>query len=114
MQGSAEIAAFLFQRLDQVFLEQRVEHQAGRLGDLGQHMVELLLRAHHRVKMLDRRHIGILRRGRARDRDQGFTGRIGNQMEMEITGVGHLYSGGTACGQDGRRPRLYPPMQAQH
>ena len=106
-----EVAAFLFQRLDQVFLEQRVQHQARRLGDFRQRVVELLLGAHHRVKMFDRRYIGILRRSSARDRDQRFAGRVGNEMEMEITGVGHLYSCRTACGQSGRRPRLYPPRK---
>ena len=91
MQGSAELAAVLFQPLDQVFFEQRVEHDAGRFGDFGQHAIELLLRAHHRIEMLDRRHVGVLRRGRARHRDQRFAGRVGHQMEMEIAGVGHLY-----------------------
>ena len=96
--GQRQVAAFLFQRLDEVFLKQRVQHQARQLGDLRQRIVELLLRAHHRVKMLDRRDIGVLRRGGARDRDQSFTGGVGNQMEMEIAGVWHLYSCGIACG----------------
>ena len=37
--------------------------------------------------MLDRRHIGVLRRGRARDRDQRFAGRVGDQMQMKVAGV---------------------------
>ena len=86
--GQPELAAFVFQQLDQVFLEQRIEHEAGRFGDFGQRKVELLLRAHHRIEMLDRRHIGVLRRRRARDRDQRFAGGVGNQMQMEIAGVG--------------------------
>jgi hypothetical protein len=40
--------------------------------------------------MLDWGHAGILRRSSARDRDQRFTGRVGNKMEMKITGIGHL------------------------
>ena len=80
MQGSSELAAFVFQLLDKVFLEQRVEHEAGRLGDFGQRMVELLFRAHHRVKMFDRRHVGILRSGGARDHDQRFAGGVGDEM----------------------------------
>ena len=92
--GQAELAAFALPALDQVFFEQRIEHQPRRFGDFGQHMIELLLRAHHRVKMLDRRHIGVLRGRRARDRDQRFAGRVGNQMQMEITGIGHCMAAG--------------------
>ena len=91
MQGRPSSRHLLLQRLDQILFEQGVKHEPRRFGDFGQRMIELLLRAHHRVKMLDRRHIGVLRRGRARDRDQGFAGRVGHQMEMEIAGVGHLY-----------------------
>ena len=64
----------------------------------GQRKVELLFRAHHRIEVFDRRHICVLGRCRARDRYQGFARRIGYQVEMEITGLGHLYSSRTVCG----------------
>ena len=69
----------------EVLLEQRVEHDARRFLDFGQHPVELLLRADQRMHMLDRHDLGVLRRGRPRDRDQRLAGRIGDQMQMEIT-----------------------------
>src|SRR5450756_3142709 len=56
--------------------------------------------------VLDRRYSGVLRRGRTRDRDQGLAGGVRNQMEVEITGVRHLYSNRIACGYRGSRPRL--------
>ena len=83
----AEFAAGFLQPLGQLRLEQRVEHDARRGLDLGQHPVELLARAHQRMHVLDRRHRGILRRRRARDRDQGLAGRVGDQMQMEIIGA---------------------------
>ena len=56
----------------------------GAFLDLGQHAVELLLGAHQRIDVLDRRDIGVLRRRRARDRDQRLAGRVGDQMQMEV------------------------------
>jgi len=38
--------------------------------------------------MLDRRDVGVLRRDRARHGDQGLTGRVGNEVQMEIIGGG--------------------------
>ena len=69
---------------DEILLEQSEQHDARRLLDFIQHAIELLLAAHQRVDMFHRRHIGILRGHRTRDRDQRFTGRIGNQMEVKI------------------------------
>ena len=56
----------------------------GAFLDLGQHPVELLLGAHQRIDVLDRRHLGVLRGRRARDRGQRLAGRVGHQMQMEI------------------------------
>ena len=70
--------------VDQILLQQREQHDARRFLDLVQHPVELLLAAHQRIDMLDRGHIGVLRGDRARHRDQGFAGRIGNQMKVKI------------------------------
>ena len=106
--GQSELAAFILEDLDQVLLEQRIKHQAGRFGDFRHRQIQLLLRAYHRVQMLDRRHIGVVRRRRARDRNQGLAGGVGNQMEMKISRLGHLYGVSMNCGQDGRRPRLGP------
>ena len=43
------------------------------------------------MHVLDRRDIGVLRRRRARDRDQRLAGRVGNQVQMKITAgaLGH-------------------------
>ena len=83
----AEIAAGLLQPRREFLFEQRVEHDARRSLDLDQHAVELLVRAHQRMHVLDRRHAGVLGRGRARDRDQGLAGGVRDEMQMEVTGT---------------------------
>ena len=88
-------AALALEAPGQIRIEQRIEHDAGRGLDLAQHTVELLLRAHQRIDMLDRRHIGILRGSRARDRDQRLAGRIRNEMKMEIAGLAMSHRHGT-------------------
>ena len=78
-------------RADQILFQQRKQHNAGRFLDFIQHAIELLLAAHQRIDMFDRRHIGILRGHRARHRDQRLAGRIGHQMKMKIVaGRGHV------------------------
>ena len=109
--GQSKLAALLLKPLDQVFFQQRVEDQAGGFGDFGEHMIELLLRAHHRIKMLDRRNIRVLRRSRTRDGNQRFAGRVRHEMQMEIAGVRHLYKDRASCELHGRRPRLYGPCK---
>ena len=79
-----DLLALGFEPDNEIPLEQREQHDARRLLDFIQHAIELLLAAHQRVDMFHRRHIGILRGHRPRDRDQRFTGRIGNQMEVKI------------------------------
>src|SRR5689334_2435618 len=106
--GQPELAALFLKQLDEIFLKQRVQDQARRLGNFRQGMIELLFRANHRIEVLDRRDIGVLRCRRPRDRDQGLTGRVGYQVKMKITGLWHLYSSQIACGYYGRRPRLDP------
>ena len=79
-----DLLALGFEPDDEVPLEQGKQYDSRRLLDFIQYAVELLLAAHQRIDMFHRRHIGILRGHRARDRDQGFTGRIGNQMKVKI------------------------------
>jgi len=70
----AEVAAFFFQPSDQIILKQRVENDAGRLLDFDKNPVELLLRAHQRMHMLDRHDFGVLRGGCPGNRNEGFAG----------------------------------------
>ena len=57
--------------------------------------------------------VGVLRRRRARDRDQRLAGRVGDQMQMEIIGAAMRHGNGrTSCGTLGRRPRL--PAGCKH
>src|SRR5690606_26159717 len=60
--------------------------------DLLENALELTLRAHERMHMLDRAHLGILDSRRLRDRRKRFAGCIRDQMQVEVTrlGVGHL------------------------
>ena len=53
--------------------------------DFDDDAIQLRVRADQRIDMFDRRHALILRGGRPRGGDQRFTGRVGNEMEMEIT-----------------------------
>jgi hypothetical protein len=79
-----DFLALRFQPRDQILLQQREQHDAGRLLDLVEHAVELLLAAHQRIDVLHRADIGVLRRHRARHRDQRFAGRVGDQVEVKI------------------------------
>ena len=81
---------FASSRADQILFQQGEQHDAGRFLDFIEHAIELLLAAHQRIDMFDRRHIGVLRRHRPRHRDQGLAGRIGDQVKMKIVaGRGH-------------------------
>ena len=59
---------------------------AGHLLDFSEHPVELLLRSHQRMHVLDRHDLGVLRRRRPRHRNQRLSGGIGDQMQMKIAG----------------------------
>ena len=88
--GNIDLLALGFQPADQILLQQSEQHDARRFLDFVQHAIELLLAAHQRIDMFDRRHVGILRGHRARHRDQRLTGRIGDEVEMKIVaGRGH-------------------------
>ena len=90
----AELAASRLQRRDQIVVEQRVKHDAGRFRDFVEREIELPFAAHHRIKVLDRRDIGVLRRRGARHHDQGFAGRVGDEMQMKVVRLGHRIDGG--------------------
>ena len=81
---NVDLLALGFQPADQILLQQGEQHDAGRFLDFIEHAIELLLAAHQRIDMFDRRHVGVLRGHRARHRDQRLTGRIGDQMKMKI------------------------------
>src|SRR5437667_2439915 len=70
--------------MHEVVIEQRVEHNPGRLLNLGQYSIELLLSPHQRIDVLNRQYLGILRGSRAGNRGERLTGCIGYQMKMEI------------------------------
>ena len=97
----AELAALGFAAASaSVVLEHGVEHDAGRGLDLGDDAIELLVGAHQRIDVLDRRDGGILRRGRARDRDQRLAGRVRDEMQMkEIAALRHRSACGCTAGE---------------
>ena len=80
----AELAAFRLQPGNQHIFEQGIEHDSGRFLEVGQRPVELLLGPHQGVHMLDRQHLGVLRRRRPGDGDQSLTGRIRDHVEVKI------------------------------
>jgi len=79
-----DLLALALQPKHQVLFQQGEEHDAGRLLDFIQHPVELFLAAHQRIDVFDRRNVGVLGGHRACHGDQGFTGRVGNQMKVKI------------------------------
>ena len=88
--GYIDLLALGFQPADQILLQQGKQHNSRRFLDFTQYAIKLLLAAHQRIDMFDRRHVGILRGHGARHRDQRFTGRIGDEVEMKIiAGRGH-------------------------
>ena len=89
--GDPEISALVFQAIGELAVEQRIEHDArGRLN-LAEHPVKLLVTAHQRVNVLNRRDRQVLGGSGARHRDQRLAGRIGKQMQMKVAlrGVRH-------------------------
>ena len=62
--------------------------------------------------MLDRRHVGVLRRGRARDRDQRFAGRVRDQMQMEIMPVLAMDESWDTLWIAGEEATAFRPVQA--
>jgi hypothetical protein len=98
------ISLHLFSSLErnQILLQQREQHDSRRLLDLVEHAVELLLATHQRIDVLDRGHVGVLGRDRARHGDQRFTGGVGDEVQVEIiVRARHrnsLYGGGADCG----------------
>jgi hypothetical protein len=84
--GDVDFLALALEPRHQVALEQREKHDPGLVLDLGEDAVELLLAAHQRIDMLDRGHIGVLRRDRARDGRQRFAGGIGDEVKVKVAG----------------------------
>jgi hypothetical protein len=84
----AKLAAFFFQLGRQVLLQQRVKNDAGGRLNFGQHPIELFLCSDEWVHVLDRHNSSVLRRGGASDCNQGLSGRVGDQVQLEIAGRG--------------------------
>jgi len=82
-----ELAAAALDGLDQLALDDGVEHDARRLLDLLQHALELLGRAHQRMHVLDGAHLRVLHRGGLRHRGQCLARGIRDQMQMEVAGA---------------------------
>jgi hypothetical protein len=72
------------QVLAQIRIDEREEHQSGLLADMFQRTFQLALAADKRVEMFVDGHTFELREGGARNRVQGFAGRVGDQMDMEF------------------------------
>ena len=81
----AHFPAAIFKPFQQLVVEQGVEDDAGGLLDFGKDPVKLLLRAHQRIDVLDRRDLGVLRGRGPRYGGQCLTGGIRNEMKMKIT-----------------------------
>ena len=121
----AQLAAMVFEPLHQVLLEQRVEDDAGRLLDFGQDAVELLLRAHQRIDVLDRHDLAVLRGRGPRHGRQRLAGRIRDEVQMEVAAAALWHvspsrektvrylgrrpcSRGAAQASAGSEPRIFP------
>ena len=79
--------------VDQLFLHDGIEYDAGRLLHLLQHARELLFRAHQRMHVLDRAHLRVLHRGGLGHGGERLAGGIRDQMQMEVAwrAVGHVW-----------------------
>src|SRR5205823_9642780 len=62
--------------------------------------------------MFDRRHGGILRRRRARDRDQRLAGRVRDEMKVKKTAGAMRHSFGTELWTAGEKAMALGPRQA--
>ena len=69
-----EVAAVLLKLGAQGLIDHRIEDDARLLLNFRQHPLQLPLRAHQRMHMLNRPHIRILHGGRSGDGRQGFAG----------------------------------------
>ena len=78
-----KFGAFGLQPLDQGLVEKGIERDAGLGLNRRQHAIELLAGAHRGINVFDGDNTRVLRRGRTRDGNQRFTGRIGYQMKMK-------------------------------
>ena len=79
-----EFLAALFNQRGEIGIDHRVEHDARSLLDLLEHALHLLLRPDQGMDMLDRPYQRVLYRCRLGDRGQGFTGCIGNEMQVVV------------------------------
>ena len=107
-------SAGFFQPIYQSLIDEREENDARRRSDLRDNLVELDLRAHQRIDVLDRGHALILRRHGAADRDERLAGRVGYKMQMEIAAAQQaLPIRPWRCGQDpGRGGRRRRPVRS--
>ena len=96
---NAEFAASRLQPLQELRVQQGVEHDSGRSLHLVEDAIELALAADKRVNVLDRSYGDVLGGRRASDRDQRLAGRVGDKVKMKIASgsIGHAKPG-KACG----------------
>ncbi len=78
-----EVPALVFKPADQHLIEQGIKNDTRRFLDLAQHTIKLLVGAHGRIDVLDRRRIVVLRGSSACDRNQRFAGGIGDEVKMK-------------------------------
>src|SRR5262249_4490849 len=107
-QGKVWLRGVISEPLQKLVVEQRVENDTRRLLDLRQYAIELLLGPYQGINVLDRRDLGVLRGCGTRNGGQGFTGRIGYEVKVEIAASTLCHdNNGTNCELLGRRPRAH-------
>ena len=81
--GQAQVAAMLLQPGSRLGIHQRVEHEAGMRGEIGDDPVHVLQRPHHRPEMAVHRRVVELGQRRLGDHFQRLPGRIRDEVEVE-------------------------------
>src|SRR6185295_9636379 len=86
--GQLQAPAVIAHQVAQFGIDQRVEHGAAVALDRLHDLVHLALGANQRPDMLLHEHALVLHKAGARDARYRLAGRVGYEMDMEVT-VGH-------------------------
>ena len=81
--------AGLLDLLDELLIDDGVEHDARRRLDVLQNPLELALAAYQRMDVLDGAHLRILHPHGLGHRNQRLAGRVGDHMQVESAGSIH-------------------------
>lgn len=89
----------VFELRSQRLINECKKHNARFLGNGIQDLGQLFWCSDKRIDVFDRAMAGVLRRGRARYSVEGFSGGVGDQVHVEISGVGALHGVLINCGK---------------